>query len=72
MSRADLTALLPFMVIAGGAVLVMLGIAFRRSHRFTFLLTSAIFALSFASLWQASPVAPRQVTALLVMDGYAC
>ena len=71
MTRADLIALAPFLVIAGGAVLVMLGIALRRSHRLTFGLTLAIFASGLASLPQTVPFSPRQLTTLLVMDGYA-
>ena len=71
MTGADAIALLPLIVLAGTSVLVMVGIAVRRSHRFTLGLTLAGLAAAFGSLWIAAPLAPRQVTPLLVIDHYA-
>jgi NADH-quinone oxidoreductase subunit N len=68
---ADGIALLPLIVLAGTSVLVMVGIAVRRSHRFTLGLTLAGLTAAFGSLWIAAPLAPRQVTPLLVIDHYA-
>jgi NADH-quinone oxidoreductase subunit N len=68
---ADGIALLPLIVLAGTSVLVMVGIAVRRSHRSTLGLTLAGLAAAFGSLWIAAPLAPRQVTPLLVIDHYA-
>ena len=71
MTGADAIALLPLIVLAGTSVLVMVGIAVRRSHRFTLGLTLAGLAAAFGSLWIAAPLAPRQVTSLLVIDHYS-
>lgn len=71
MNRTELTGLIPFTVIAGGAVLVMLAIAVHRSHRLTLGLTLASFCLGLVSLSSSAPLPPQQLTGLLVMDGYA-
>lgn len=71
MTGADAIALLPLIVLAGTSVLVMVGIAVRRSHRFTLGLTLVGLAVAFGSLWLAAPLAPRQVTPLLVIDRYS-
>lgn len=71
MTRADLAALLPLLITAGAPVAIMVAIAITRNHAASFALT--LFALAEA-LWTlpgAFAVAPRQVTALLVIDGPA-
>jgi NADH-quinone oxidoreductase subunit N len=67
----DAVALLPLILLAGTPVLIMLGIAVRRSHGLTLGLTLAGLAAAFASIWIAAALAPRQITALLVIDNYA-
>ena len=49
----------------------MLVIAFRRNHRLIAILSLLGVALSFAALGPAASVAPRQVTPLFIIDGYA-
>ena len=71
MNATDTLALLPLLLIAGTAVVVMLGIAAKRSHALTAALTLAGLAAAFASLWAAAPLVPRQVTSLLLIDQYA-
>jgi NADH-quinone oxidoreductase subunit N len=70
MTVNDLLALLPLILPAVGAVLVMLLVAIRRSHPATFALTMIAFVLALVSipiaLGHAGPVTP-----LLVLDGYA-
>jgi NADH-quinone oxidoreductase subunit N len=71
MGNLDLTAISPFMILAAAPVVIMLAIAFRRSHILTFALTLAAIVLAFFSLmWRPSPL-PYNVTPLLVIDGYA-
>lgn len=70
MTSPDFIALLPLMVTAGASVIVMVMIAVHRSHGLTLWLTLVGLAASFATLWPASAVAPRQVTELLVIDRY--
>src|ERR1700733_12298160 len=71
MSTRDLLALLPLLLIAASAVVVMLGIAFRRSPALAAGLTLAGLTAAFVSIWAAIPVVPRQVTPLLLIDKYA-
>jgi NADH-quinone oxidoreductase subunit N len=71
MSGADLTAILPFIVLGGTVTIVMLGIAFCRNHRLTALLSVLGLILCLLAIWPAGDVAPRQVTPLFVIDRYA-
>lgn len=71
MTAVDLTAVLPLLLIAGTAVILMLAIAVKRSHPFTISASLVGLAAAFASLWVASTRLPRRVTVLLTMDHYA-
>ena len=71
MSTRDLVALLPMLLIAASAVVVMLGIAFKRDPTLAAGLTLAGLAATFVSIWLAASVAPRQVTPLMLVDRYA-
>ena len=71
MNARDIMALLPLILLAGTANAVMLAIAFKRHHALAAGLTLAGLAAAFLSLFAASPLAPRQVTSLLLVDQYA-
>jgi NADH-quinone oxidoreductase subunit N len=71
MSLADLTALLPYLILAATPVVVMLTIAFYRSHKLTVILTLSGLFLSAVSLSFVSCALPRGVTPLLMIDRYA-
>ncbi len=71
MDTADILALLPLILIAATSIVVMLGIACKRSRPLAMGLTLAGLAAAFISLFAAAPLAPRQVTSLLVVDRYA-
>src|SRR5690606_30620794 len=71
MTGADLVALLPLVVLSGAVILGLLAVALRRDHRLVAALSLLGLVLSCAALPLASFVAPRQVTPLLVVDGYA-
>jgi NADH-quinone oxidoreductase subunit N len=71
MNTADLLALLPFLLIAGAAVVTMLVIAAWRRHWLSLCMTLISLAAAFGSLWLVAPLAPRQVTPLLILDQYA-
>lgn len=71
MSRTDLAAFLPFLILGADTVAVLLVAAFYRHHKLALLLTLAGLALAFVSLWSVAPLAPRQVTPLLIIDRYA-
>lgn len=70
-TSGHLLALLPLIGVTLSAILVMLVIAFVRSHRLTASLTLAGLAITFALLPAAASVAPITVTPLLVVDRYA-
>src|SRR5215470_15342055 len=71
MNAADIVALLPLLLIAATSVVVMLGIAFKRSHALAFGLTLVGLTAAFVSIYPAASLAPRQVTSLLLVDRYA-
>jgi NADH-quinone oxidoreductase subunit N len=71
MNTADLLALLPFLLIAGTSVFVMLMIAAWRRHWLTLCVALVGMAAAFGSLWLVAPLVPRKVTSLLVLDQYA-
>jgi len=67
-------ALLPLLITTATVVAGMIGIAVRRDHRFTAMLTTAGIGLALASLapsWFADESASIAVTGLLVVDGIA-
>jgi NADH-quinone oxidoreductase subunit N len=70
-NAADILALLPLILIAATAVVVMLGIACKRSHALAAALTLVGLAAAAISISAAEPLAPRQVTSLLLLDRYA-
>src|SRR5580692_4556561 len=71
MSTDDLLALLPLLLIAASAVVVMLGIGLKRSPALAVGFTLGGLIAAFVSIWAAVPVVPRQVTPLLLVDNYA-
>ncbi len=70
MTRTDLLALLPLIVLGAAAVALMLAIAWRRSHRTAAAIAVLGLGATLASLGRAASVAPREVTPLLVVDGH--
>jgi NADH-quinone oxidoreductase subunit N len=71
MTATGLIAILPLLVIGFTAIVVMLAIAFYRSHLLTAGLTALGLCASFGVLFAAAPVTPRNVTELLIIDGSA-
>ena len=72
--NAQTWALLPLLITTATVVAGMIGIAVRRAHRFTAMLTTAGIGLALASLapeWFADDSASIAVTGLLVVDGIA-
>lgn len=70
MHGPDYLAILPLIVTAVTSILVLIGIAIRRSHQLAALITLAGLCASFATLWAIASVMPRQVTPLLIVDRY--
>lgn len=62
------TALLPLLVTSLTIVVVMLAIAWKRSHSTTFILSVGGLNLALLSIIPAMKVAPLAVTPLMVVD----
>jgi NADH-quinone oxidoreductase subunit N len=71
MNAAYLFALSPFLALACTSIVVMLAAAFCRGHKLAATLTFIGIAASMALLAIAWPMAPLQVTSLLLIDHYA-
>src|SRR5260370_41434520 len=71
MNATEVLFLVALLMIAGASVVVRLAIAFKRNHAFVAGLTLVGLAAAFISMWAAAPLAPRQVTSLLLVDRYA-
>ena len=71
MTAGDLQALLPLLIVAGAAVLLMLAVAAWRNHALAVTISLAGLAAAFASLWVAFWGSPRRVTSLLIVDRYS-
>lgn len=71
LTSADLTAILPLLILGGAPVLQMLAVALRRSHAAILWITVLSLLAAFGSLWIAARVIPRAVTPLLGIDSYA-
>lgn len=71
MNATNVIALLPLLVIAFTAIVLMVAIAIHRSHTLTVAITVIGFCASFGVLFAAAPLVPRQVTELLIIDNTA-
>jgi NADH-quinone oxidoreductase subunit N len=68
MSRADLIAIAPLIVVSASTVVLMLAVALRRSHALAAGLSWLGLTAALLSLGTAWSAAPHQVGALLVID----
>lgn len=65
-------ALLPLLITSASIVVVMLAIAWKRNHSWTYGLSVLGLNLALLSLLPALKVTPLQVTPLLLVDNFAC
>ena len=72
MTGADLIALLPLLVLAAASVVILSGIAVRRSHSLAVVtcFVGHLLSLAAAAVLPAVMDLPHRVTPLLVVDGY--
>lgn len=66
-----LTALLPMLWITLASIVILLQLSLKRDHRAALMLTCIGCVGALVSLVPAAMVVPRQVTALIVVDGFA-
>jgi NADH-quinone oxidoreductase subunit N len=72
LTQQHFIALLPLLITSATILVVMLGIAWRRNHTQSFLLSVVGLNLALLSLIPALQVAPLHITALLTVDRFAC
>lgn len=70
MSDSDFFALIPLLLLSGSAVLVMLLIVAKLSHRIIQISSLFLFAVSFLSLYAIQNILPYKVGSLLIVDGF--
>jgi NADH-quinone oxidoreductase subunit N len=71
MSLNDIVTILPLLVPAVGAVVIMLVLTAIRNHAMTLVLTVATLTISIATLLLSSLAPSKQVSSLLIFDNYA-
>ena len=71
MTGADWTLLWPLITIAAAAIVAMVAIALHRGQGMTLGITLVGLGLSIWELVPAASVAPRAITPLLQIDGFA-
>jgi NADH-quinone oxidoreductase subunit N len=71
MTITDVITLLPLILLSATVVVLMLVIAFYRNYQISILITLGGQLLAFLSLFVIYPYAPRQITPLIVLDGYS-
>ncbi len=71
MILSDLAPLMPFIIIAASPVIIMLALSFCRSCVLAYVLTLCGIVASLISLFVISPLVPRRITPILLVDGYA-
>ena len=70
MSENDFFALAPLLLLSGSAVLIMLLIVAKLSHRIIQISSLFLFFISFISLFYIQKILPYNVGTLLVVDGF--
>lgn len=71
MSGQDILGILPLIITGGAVIILMILIAFVRSHLLTFILTIIALAVSLAAVFVFYESKSHQVTQLLIVDGYS-
>ncbi|WP_316840867.1 NADH-quinone oxidoreductase subunit N [Pedobacter gandavensis] len=71
MTANDLSALMPLIVLAGSAVLIMLLIAMKFSHRSIQISSLMLFVLSFLAVFQLQKPLPYFIDPLFVIDDFS-
>ena len=69
MGKIDLLSLLPQIILAAGAIVLLLSIAVRRNHLFTAIIAILFVTASFVSLF-FHPV-QNEISGILIRDGYS-
>lgn len=71
LTSSHFVALLPLLIVGATAVAVMLGIAWRRCHQLSFMLSAGGLNLALLSIIPALKAAPAAVTGLILVDHFS-
>src|SRR5215212_7029311 len=71
MTHEQLLALLPFMLLGGASVIVILMIAARLSHTAIQVAGFLMLCFTVVTMWLVKGILPQQILPLFVVDGYA-
>lgn len=71
MTALQLSALLPFILLAGASIVVILFVAFRLSHTVIQVTGFLMMCLVVLAMWYAKDTLPREILPLFVVDGTA-
>lgn len=71
MSAAELNSLLPYLILTGGALLLMLIIAIKRNHEASNIFTLLVLLISTSSVFWISDLVPTKVGSLFIVDQFA-
>lgn len=71
MTHDQLLALLPFMILAGASIVVILMIAARLSHFAIQVVGFLLLCLTVLAMWYVRGILPQQILPLFVVDGFA-
>ncbi|HVO75315.1 MAG TPA: NADH-quinone oxidoreductase subunit N [Ignavibacteriaceae bacterium] len=71
MSFFEIESLRPLIIIAGIPVLIMLSIAVKRNHLFTFWLSLIGLCAAFIFILRTVPLAPIQVKTIIIVDSFS-
>ena len=71
MTGTDFVSLAPFLIISGASVIMMLTIAFARSHQVIYGFSVIAFIIALVSLYFVAQVAPHEINKLFIFDNYS-
>ncbi len=71
MSQTELLTLLPILIIAATALIVLLAVAFKRNHLLAAVLSAVGLVAALLATFMHGAATPQSATDLLIIDGYA-
>ena len=71
MTKEQLLALLPFMLLASGSIVIMLMIAARLTHFAIQVAGFLLLCLTILAMWYVRDILPQEILPLFIVDGFA-
>jgi NADH-quinone oxidoreductase subunit N len=69
-SGTDVLALMPYLILAGATIIIMLLIGIRRSHFIVTVFSLLALVIAFFSLFRVAALTPRIITGILIIDQF--